>query len=145
MDKIIRTELVTNNMENKLPKIIQEVGFDFHWDSEKVWKLNVPITEMNIEDLIWHFEIPFWEKDDTNDYNLTPQEVLEHKKGTAEHRKKVEGADLSYPIDLMENKGRWLILDGLHRLVKAYESGSKKVRVRIIPREKIPEILQEQK
>ena len=45
----------------------------------------------------------------------------------------------------MENKGRWLILDGLHRLVKAYELGQKKVMVRIIPREKVPEILSDKK
>ncbi len=128
-------------MGNKIPKIIEDVGFDFHWDSQKVWELNISPTEMKMEDLIWHFEIPFWEKDDTDDYNLTPKEVIEHKEGTKAHREKIEKVDLKYPIDIMENKGRWLILDGLHRLVKAYELGQKKVMVRIIPRERIPEIL----
>ena len=56
------------------------------------------------------------------------------------HREKIEKADISFPIDIMENKGRWVILDGLHRLVKLYENGAKKIKVRIIPREKIPEI-----
>jgi hypothetical protein len=56
---------------------------------------------------------------------------------------KIEKADTSYPIDIMENKGRWLILDGLHRLVKLYEQGEKTVKVRIIPRKKIPEITRE--
>ena len=128
-------------MKNKLPDIIKEVGFDFHWDSKKVWKLDIPVTEIDINELVWHFEIPFWEKDDSDDYNLTPKEVIEHKEGTKAHREKVEKADLSYPIDIMENKGKWLILDGLHRLVKTYELGHKKVSVRIIPREKVPEIL----
>ena len=49
-------------------------------------------------------------------------------------------ADLSHPIDIMKNKGRWLILDGLHRLMKAYIQGQKKVKVRKIPRERIPDI-----
>lgn len=127
-------------MDTILPKVIEEVGFDFDWDEEKVWKLEVPIAEMDIKKLIWHFEIPFWEKDDTDDYNLTPQEVIEKKEGTKNHQKKVEEADLKHPIDIMKNKGRWLILDGLHRLVKAYNLGYNKVKVRIIPREKIPEI-----
>jgi hypothetical protein len=52
-------------------------------------------------------------------------------------------ADLSYPIDIMENKGRWLILDGLHRLVKAYKNGQKTVKVRKIPRERTSEILRD--
>jgi hypothetical protein len=43
----------------------------------------------------------------------------------------------------MENKGRWLILDGLHRLMKLSVEGEEKVKVRIIPREKIPEILKD--
>ncbi len=45
--------------EKILPKIIKEVGFDFHWSEEKVWKLNYPIEEINIDELSWHFKIPF--------------------------------------------------------------------------------------
>ena len=127
------------------PKIIEDVGFDFHWDIKKVWELDIMITEMDINNLVWLFEIPFWEKDDTDDYNLTPREVIDNKNGTRGHRTKIEKVDLLYPIDIMENKGKWLILDGLHRLVKAYESGHKTINVRIIPREKIPEILREVK
>ncbi len=119
---------------------IKEVGFDFDWDSKKVWVLDIPVTEMDMKELIWHFDIPFWELDDTDDYNLTPRAVIHNEQGTKEHRKKIEEADTSYPIDIMENKGKWLILDGLHRLVKLYECGDEKVKVRVIPREKIPEI-----
>ncbi|MBI1960890.1 MAG: ParB N-terminal domain-containing protein, partial [Candidatus Liptonbacteria bacterium] len=135
----------SRDIKNELPDIIKEVGFDFDWDSKKVWKLNLPIIEMKIEELLWHFEIPFWEKEDTNDYNLTPNEVIKRAPGTKTHRQKVDAADLQYPIDIMENKGRWLILDGLHRLVKAFEAGQKTVKVRKVPREKIPEILRTQK
>lgn len=46
-------------------------------------------------------------------------------------------ADLAYPIDIMENKGRYLILDGLHRLLKYKILNYDKVRVRIIPRSEI--------
>jgi hypothetical protein len=127
-------------MKESVPQIIKDVGFDFDWDSKKVWELDIPVTEMNISELIWHFDIPFWEPEDTDDYNLTPQAVMNHELGTKEHREKIEKADTNHPIDIMENKGRWLILDGLHRLVKLYEKGNKMVQVRIIPREKILEI-----
>ena len=49
-------------------------------------------------------------------------------------------ADLSHPIDIMKNKGRWLILDGLHRLVKLKIQGKEKIRVRKIPRKEIKNI-----
>jgi len=54
------------------PKFIQDIGFDIHWDSKKVWALDEPITEMDIDELTWMFDIPFWEKDGTDDWNLKP-------------------------------------------------------------------------
>ncbi len=49
-------------------------------------------------------------------------------------------ADLIHPIDIMQNKGRWLILDGLHRLMKASILNMQKVQVRKISRDLIPKI-----
>lgn len=127
-------------MKEDLPQIIKDVGFDFSWSSEKVWALNEPVIDMPIEELIWHFDIPFWEVADTDDYNLKPWEVINEPDKHSVHYKKIQEADLKYPIDIMENKGRWLILDGLHRLVKAHFQGLKVVKVRKIPRSRIPEI-----
>lgn len=132
------------NMRDNLPDIIKEVGFDFDWENEKVWQLDIPVTEMNIKELTWHFDVPFhWHKGGI--YNLTSKEIIENPDGHREEYERIMKADLSYPIDIMENKGRWLILDGLHRLMKAYIQGLKRVNVRIIPRERIPEILMNQK
>ncbi len=144
LDKTLAEKYIIR-CKDDLPSIIKEVGFDFSWDSEKVWKLDLPVEDMDMQDLIWHFDIPFWEKSDTDDYNLIPWQVIKKEYGTDEHRKKIDNADLKYPIDIMENKGRWLILDGLHRLVKAHELGQKTVRVRKVPREKISEILSDGK
>lgn len=130
----------TRNDADTLPEIIKQVGFDFHWDSKKVWALVIPTQTIDIEELTWHFDIPFWEKDGTDAYNLTPWEVINKKEGTLDHQKRVEQVDLRYPIDIMENKGKYVILDGLHRLVKAYILGQKEVQVRIIPRKNIPDI-----
>jgi hypothetical protein len=123
------------------PQIIKDVGFDFDWDSKKVWKLDEPVIDLDINELLWHFDIPFWEKEDTDDYNLKAWDVINFPDIEKSHFKKVQDADLAYPIDIMENKGRLLILDGLHRLVKAYMKGDTMVKVRKIPRERIPEIL----
>ncbi len=135
---------IRNVMENNIPKIIEDVGFDFDWDEEKVWKLNVPVTDMNIKELVWHFDIPFlWHKGGV--YNLTPREVIENPRKYEDEYQRTVRAELKYPIDIMENKGRWLILDGLHRLMKAHIQGTETVNVRIIPRDKITEILRDEK
>ncbi|MFH1252964.1 MAG: ParB N-terminal domain-containing protein [Candidatus Uhrbacteria bacterium] len=127
-------------MDNKkIPKIIKEVGFDFHWEESKIWALDFPIKEILLSDLAWHFEIPFWNFLEGS-YNLSPNQVINGPKKFKTEYDRTMKADLLYPIDIMKNKGRWLILDGLHRLVKAKILGYDKVKVRKISRKEIPKI-----
>lgn len=122
-----------------LPKIIEQVGFDFNWDIKKVWMLNYQIEEIDMGELEWHLKIPFWNTREGY-YNLTPNEVINNSIKFKEEYDRTMKSDLSHPIDIMENKGRLLILDGLHRLVKAKILGYKKVNVRKIPRSEISNI-----
>ncbi|HIH15270.1 MAG: hypothetical protein QT08_C0010G0046 [archaeon GW2011_AR17] len=126
-------------ISQKIPKIIEDVGFDFDWIEEKVWKLQYLIEEINLEELAWHFDIPFWNKP-RSFYDLKPREVIENHSKYKEEYERTMQADLSHPIDIMKNKGRWLILDGLHRLVKLKIQGKEKIRVRKIPRKEIKNI-----
>ncbi|MFH1187338.1 MAG: hypothetical protein V1688_00590 [bacterium] len=118
------------------------IGLDFgNWEEEKIWALELPVIEMNITDLDWHFDAPFWPNDDGERWTVTPWDVILQKEGTTKEQKNTEKADLNYPVDIIKNKGRWLILDGIHRLAKAHKQGHKKIKVRIIPRKRLPEIL----
>ena len=126
--------------KDNFPQIIKDVGFDFSWSEEKVWQLDLPVEEMPLKELEWHFEIPFlWEK--SRVYNLTPQQVIDKPKEYQKEYERTIKSDLKYPIDIMKNKGRWLILDGLHRLMKASILGQEIVKVRKISRDNIPKIL----
>lgn len=127
-------------MSRELPAIIQEIGFDFSWDERKVWELDFPEEEISIEELTWHFDIPFiWSKPDGY-YDVKPSEVIEHPDLHPEEYERTMQADTSYPIDIMFWRERWLILDGLHRLMKQSIEGVKTVRVRKIPESAIPQI-----
>jgi len=125
--------------KRKLPKIIKDVGFDFHWASEKVWKLDIPVEEVDISELEWHFDTPFW-RTKNGFYDLCPNEVLKNPEKHKEEFGRTMKSDLSYPLDIMFWKGRWVLLDGLHRLVKAKQLGMKKVKVRKIPKSSISKI-----
>lgn len=120
----------------KMPKIIKDVGFDFRWSEEKVWKLDIPVEEMPISDLEWHFDIPFWFKEGGY-YDLKPREVIENREKWQKEFDRTMNASLEYPLDIMFWKNRWLLLDGLHRLVKAKILGNDKIRVRKIPQSAI--------
>lgn len=124
-------------MSKKLPKIIKKVGFNFHWEEEKVWNLDLPMEEMDIKELEWHFNIPFWWTD-SGYYNFKPIWVIEKPEQYPERLERIMKTDLSFPLDIMYWKKRWLLLDGLHRLTKARIKGLSKVTVRKVPKEAIP-------
>lgn len=127
-------------MENEnIPKSVLEYGFDFDWDEKDVWNLDYPVEQMKIETLEWHFDIPFWDWNNEC-YNLTPNQVIEDKEKYMEQYDRIMKSNIDYPIDIMENKGRYVILDGLHRLTKYKILGFKEIKVRIIPRNEIKNI-----
>ncbi|MDD2518639.1 MAG: ParB/RepB/Spo0J family partition protein [Bacilli bacterium] len=126
-------------MNENIPDVILDVGFDFDWDEEDVWKLNYPTKAMNIKKLEWHFDMPFWNYDNKW-YNLKPIDVIKDNSKYKDEYNRIMKANLDYPIDIMKNKDKYVILDGLHRLVKAKILGYSKVNVRIIPRTEINNI-----
>lgn len=124
------------NMQ-KPPKILTDVGLSVFVNTVELRDFDVPISEINIQDLLWHFDMPVWEKDGTDDWNLTPWEVIRKETGTKGHQKKVQDADLRHPLIITRYNDRFVILDGVHRLVKAYAQGSTKVNAKVIPYEYI--------
>ncbi|MBI4451372.1 hypothetical protein HY642_05330 [Candidatus Woesearchaeota archaeon] len=129
-------------MSSRIPAVIRKVGFDFYWSNRKVWNVKVPVTGMSIKKLEWMFAIPFWSKG-KGSYNLTPREVIKTPQKYKTEYRRVMKANLRYPLDVMFNKGRWLMLDGLHRVVKAKILEKDNVRVRKIPRARIKDILKQ--
>lgn len=118
-----------------IPDIIKENGFDFSWDNKKVWNLELPVEEIDIQELEWILDLPFWNTKG-NSYDLSAREVLTHPEMYPYHTQRINKSDTTYPIDIMKNKkGKWLILDGLHRLVKLLSEGRVKILVRKVPKE----------
>lgn len=125
---------MTNPMQ--LPDHIKKYAFDFHWSNEKLWQLELPTEQMSVDELLWHFDIP-WLHTPGQRFNLTPSEIMQHPERHPEEYARTMQADKHYPIDIMFNKGRWLILDGLHRLMQLTDQGRREVTVRKVPREYI--------
>ncbi|MFA4937438.1 MAG: hypothetical protein WC575_04120 [Patescibacteria group bacterium] len=124
-------------MENpkQPPRVLTDVGLNMFVDTTKLRELSLPIVEIALEKLIWHFDMPVWEKDGTDDWNLTPWEVIRKEKGSTTHQKRVEAADINYPLVITNYNSRYVVLDGVHRLVKVYMNGGKKIKAKIIPNE----------
>ncbi len=119
------------------PKILEDVGFDIYVDTLKLRDLPLPVEQKDLSELIWCFDFPVWEKDGTDDWNLTPWAAVEGRSDSSEHKKKIDRADLSFPIVIIWNKERWVILDGIHRLAKAYLLGEKTMKVKVVTKDMV--------
>ena len=122
-----------------LPAHIKKYAFDFRWDNKKLWNLSLDSEYMDVSELLWHFDVP-WLHTEGERFNLKPTEIMQDPLLYAQQYERTMQSDTTYPIDVMFNKGRWLILDGLHRLMKAHSEGHKTVKVRKIPHSYIPDI-----
>jgi hypothetical protein len=128
---------IRNAMASKKPKILTDAGYEIYCDTKKLRKLKLPIVNFSISKLIWNFNLPFWEKDGTDDWNLTPWDAIRGIDGSKSHQKRVKKVNLTYPILLLKKGRKWLVIDGIHRLVKAYEMKKKTIKAKIIPSAKI--------
>ena len=110
-----------------LPDILNT---DFKTDEPKLWAIDIPIEEIFISEIEYNLDIPYFEQEGTDDWNLTPRMLIENFDKEFSHAKKVNKADLKYPIDIYFHQGKWIILDGVHRFAKAIRLGYKIIKVR---------------
>ena len=118
--------------KRELPSIIKEVWYSIDWDVEEIWELDLPVENVEIGRLRWHFDVPVW-PDEHGPYGATPFQVIADPIRFARDFARIENADTSFPIDLFLNQGRLMVLDGIHRLAKLHLAGAETVRVRFVP------------
>jgi hypothetical protein len=120
------------------PPDILAVGFDFAWDVKLLWALDLPVQTVPVDDLLWHFDVRFLWSSPDGYYDLTPRQVMGQPELYPEQQLRVQQADTNYPIDIMFYRGHWVILDGLHRLMKLVLAGCATAQVRKVPRSAVP-------
>jgi len=114
-----------------------EINYPFTYDYKKLWDLDIPTEEIPIDDLESNLGIAYLEKEGTDDWNLTLRELIEGPQSEPSHYKKIQEADIKYPIEIYFFNGEWRILDGVHRFCKAILSGDTTIKVRRVREENI--------
>lgn len=117
----------------QLPSVIEKYWYAFDWDVEAIWALDLPVSQMPIRRLEWHLDIPAWPLEG-RPYVLTPRDVIRQPYRYAEEYARTQRTSLVFPLDVTWHAGRWVILDGVHRLLKAHELRLDQVSVRKVPR-----------
>jgi hypothetical protein len=81
------------NKKRVMPQIIKDVGFDFSWDEEKVWELDIPVEDIDVSELEWHFDMPFWWTEGGY-YDFKPIWVIEDPEKYPERKERIMKSDL---------------------------------------------------
>lgn len=120
-----------------------DLGFKINF--KKLWALDLSVEEIDLKSLSNNLDIPYLEREGTDDWNLTPRELVKNFGKEVTHARKVNRAKLSFPIDICYFKGQWIILDGVHRYTKALMAGEATIKVRRVPAVLLDDIKRKQK
>jgi hypothetical protein len=112
----------------QIPPALRGWLLPIEWDRELLWALDIPHRRLELEELRWHFELPWWRRNGVW-FEVTPREFLARPEAHPEHADRIANADLSYPLHVIRRGRRWLILDGIHRLVRAEMLGLSDIAV----------------
>ena len=107
---------------SQIPEYLLQYGFEFEIDISKVWALITPTVNFPVSELLWHMDMTPW-ADNTKPFSVAPKQVLDNPQIYPEHYEKILNADCSYPLDIAFNNGRWIVIDGLHRLCSQIKVG----------------------
>ena len=105
---------------------------------DKLWALDLPCREVELQCLRWHFELPWWRASDREWFQVRPAQVLANLDQYPEHRDRLNRARLDFPLHVLRRHGRWLIVDGIHRAAKADLQGLPTIRARELSSSDVP-------
>jgi hypothetical protein len=102
-----------------MPAALREVFPPYRWQLAKLWELDLRVEPVEVADLVWMFDLPLWQLDGER-FRVTPNQVAETPMNYRAHYQRVMDADLDFPVNLVAYRGRLVVLDGIHRLLKAH-------------------------
>lgn len=111
----------------------------FWWDVERLRALPLPVSSIDAAGLGWHLSWRAWSVGN-EPFAVTPLEVAKDPVRHRYHHRRTVEADLSFPLDVVPWDGCIVIMDGLHRLLKAALLGRRSVHVRTVEATDLPRI-----
>jgi hypothetical protein len=102
-----------------MPDAVREVFPPTRWQLDKLRALDLKVEPVEIADLVWIFDLPLWQLDGER-FRVTPNQVAATPMNFRAHYQRVMDADLDHPIYLVAYRRRLVVLDGIHRVLKAH-------------------------
>lgn len=103
---------------DQLPPSLRGVILEVAWDVDLLRQLDLPVVDVELADLRWQLELPWWTHEG-RPFSLSPMQVRADPGRDPEHWQRVQDADLYRPIYVIERSRGLVVMDGVHRLAKA--------------------------
>ena len=113
-----------------IPDVMRTVVLDEPWDLVRLWSLWLPTESYDVAGLAWQLELPWW-PDRDRVFAVSPLEVLADPGAHPEQWRRTLEADLRSPIYAYRAE-RLVVLDGMHRLLKAHHFRWVRISVRTV-------------
>ncbi len=101
-----------------MPPSLRQALTDAPWEMDLLRQLKLPVELVPIAELRWLLDLPVW-RDGKERFRLSPAQVRGNPQRYSEQWSRTLAADLLDPIHLVLHRGRWSLLDGFHRLLRA--------------------------
>jgi hypothetical protein len=122
-----------------IPQSLHGILMDVRWDQSKLWALDLPTSDVPTSALAWQLDLPWWRVEDQL-FAVAPSDVWANPSRYPEQWERAMRAELTRPIHLRDTERGPVILDGVHRLLKAAVEGRLWVRAMMVPNHRLPEI-----
>jgi hypothetical protein len=129
-------------LKDLVPAELKPYILDYWWDMDRLHGLRLPVEELPVSELSWHLELPWWQYEGSV-FTLRPRQVEQDPDTYAQEYLRTVNADLGQPIIAYRQGGRVVIMDGVHRLLKAAMEGRSTMGVKIFTEALISEIARE--
>jgi hypothetical protein len=101
-----------------MPETVRDAIPTARWRRDALWALALPVEEVAVASLAWVFDLPLWAVDGVP-FRVAPNEVRADPAAYVDQYRRTMASDPRDPIHLNLHNGRWTVLDGVHRLLKA--------------------------
>ena len=123
-----------------IPAAMRGVLLNIRFDRDALWRLSLPVDHVQVDDLRWQLDLPWW-RHDGKYFAVSPNAVRAEPERYPMHWQRTRDADLSFPIHLVATTPVLRILDGVHRLLKADCAGIETIRACRVDRAHLAQII----
>jgi hypothetical protein len=128
--ELLRGRGYRHPLDDQIPPVLRPWLVPLPWSREQLWALDIRARFEPVSSLRWVLELPWWRAGSTEWFRVAPGLVLRDPASLPEHVDRMESADLTEPIHAIRRRGRWVVLDGVHRLAQAVRSGRTSMAVK---------------